>query len=132
MRQEDALQKAVAALLDHSGLIWSATANGAFLQGNAQQRAIRGMRMKQHGVKNGLPDILIFEPEGLFSVSKRNGFGDRKAGLAIELKTGKNKPTPAQLEWRDKLVSCGWLWVVAYSVDDVLAVLRECYPGRVK
>jgi hypothetical protein len=132
MRAEDALQKAVATLLDHSGLVWSATANGAFLQGNAQQRAIRGMRMKQHGIKNGLPDILIFEPEGLMSVSKRNGFGDRKSGLAIELKVGKNKQTPAQLEWADKLRGCGWRVEVCRSLDEVLAVLRECYPGRVK
>jgi hypothetical protein len=127
MRQEDALQKAVATLLDHSGLVWSATANGAFLQGNAQQRAIRGMRMKQHGIKNGLPDILIFSRGTVQGHSE--GFGPP---LAIELKTGKNRPTPAQLEWRDKLVSCGWRWECCYSVDEVLAVLRECYPGRVK
>jgi hypothetical protein len=125
MRQEDALQKAVATLLDHSGLVWSATANGAFLQGNAQQRAIRGMRMKQHGIKNGLPDILIFSRGTVQGHSE--GFGP---SLAIELKAGKNKPTPSQLEWRDKLVSCGWRWECCYSVDEVLSVLRECYPGK--
>jgi len=128
MRAEDALQKAVATLLDHSGLVWSATANGAFLQGNAQQRAIRGMRMKQHGVKNGLPDVLIFSGHQ----GESDGINCWNAGLAIELKVGKNKLTASQLEWRDKLVSCGWRWECCYSVDEVLAVLRECYPGRLK
>ena len=125
MRAEDQLQKSVAQLLDASGLVWSATANGAFLQGNAQQRAIRGMRMKQHGVKNGLPDVLIFSHGTVQGHSE--GFG---APLAIELKVGKNKPTPSQLEWRDKLVSCGWRWECCYSLDEVLAVLLECYPGK--
>lgn len=53
MRPEDQLQIAVVNLLRHSGLLFTATANGAFLQGNAQQRAIRGRRMKDHGVSNG-------------------------------------------------------------------------------
>lgn len=120
MRPEDQLQKSVARLLDFSGLVWSATANGAFLQGNSQQRAIRGMRLKQHGVKNGVPDVLIFD-------RCMSGFPN---GLAIELKVGKNKPTPTQIEWRDKLRKCGWRWECCYTLDEVTELLRECYPDK--
>jgi hypothetical protein len=132
MRPEDQLQKTVAKLLDATGLVWSASANGAFLQGNAQQRAIRGMRMKQHGVKNGIPDCMIFQPFRKYGDVE--GFAGQTwqtvNGLALELKVGKNKPTPTQQEWADKLRACSWRVEVCRSMDEVLAVLRECYPDR--
>jgi hypothetical protein len=135
MRPEDQLQKTVAQILDASGLVWSATANGAFLQGNAQQRAIRGMRMKQHGVKNGLPDCLIFQPfadpgsdESDRDLNEVRGYWIN--GLAIELKVGKNKPSASQEEWGGKLRGCGWRVETLRSVDEVLTVLRKCYAER--
>lgn len=125
MRPEDKLQKSVAQILDAAKLVWSATANGAFLQGDARQRAIRGKRMKEHGVKNGLPDVLIFN--GVLSTLLQSW-----VGMAIELKVGKNKPTPAQLKWHEDLRACGWRVDVCRTVDEVLAVLRECYPNKFK
>jgi hypothetical protein len=119
--KEDQLQKAVARLMDSTGLVWCHPPNG----GNRDAKT--GALMKAMGAKAGVPDCLIFSRGTVQGHSE--GFG---APLAIELKTGKNKPTPSQLEWRDKLVSCGWRWECCYSVDEVLAVLRECYPGKVK
>lgn len=124
MRAEDALQIQVVKLLKLSGFLFTATANGAFLQGNAAQRAIRGKRMKDHGVSNGVPDLLIFEPCG--SAELPFGFN----GLAIELKAGKNKATPDQLQWIEGLRRCGWRAEVCCGIDDVLALLRDCYPGK--
>jgi hypothetical protein len=114
--KEDQLQKAVARLLDSTGLVWCHPPNG----GN--RSAATGALMKAMGAKAGVPDCLVF--------NTIDDAGWIKCGLAIELKVGKNKPTPSQIEWRDKLVSCGWRWVCCYSVDEVLALLRECYPGK--
>lgn len=125
MRPEDQLQIAVVNLLRHSGLLFTATANGAFLQGNAQQRAIRGKRMKDHGVSNGVPDLLIFDRP-----FKSWGVDSHYSGLAIELKAGKNKATPDQLQWIEGLRRCGWRAEVCCGIDEVLALLRDCYPGK--
>jgi hypothetical protein len=117
MRAEDALQKAVATLLDHSGLVWQHSPN----EGKRTPRA--GAHAKSLGMKAGFPDIAIYSPICSTMLQSWNG-------LAIELKAGKNRPTPSQLEWRDKLIACGWRWKCCYSVDEVLALLRECYPGK--
>jgi hypothetical protein len=128
---ENDLQRAVAKVLDYSGLVWFHPP----MEGFRSPRT--GGHMKAKGMKAGICDCLIFTPfvdpgddESDRDLNAVRGYSF--AGLALELKVGKNKPTTSQLEWRDKLVSCGWRWECCYSVDEVLAVLRECYPGKVK
>ena len=116
--REDQLQKAVAKLLDSAGMVWAHPPNG----GNRSAKT--GALMKAMGAKAGVPDVLIF------NAPLSHDIMHDPCGLAIELKVGKNKPTPTQLEWRDKLTGCDWLWVCCYSVDEVLAVLRKHYPHR--
>ena len=72
---EDDLQMACARYLDLMGWLWCHVGN----ERKTSPRA--GARLKKKGVKSGVPDILIFEPKGKYN------------GLAIELKTGKNKLT---------------------------------------
>lgn len=117
MRREDALQKAVARLLDASGLVWNHSPN----EGLRTPR--QGAYAKAMGLKPGLPDVAIYDSCADYS------------GVAIELKAPdakgkKPKPTANQLEWHDKLRRCGWRVEVCYSTDEVIALLRECYPSR--
>lgn len=58
-------------------------------------------RLKLLGVRAGVPDLLCFAPRGQFH------------GLALELKTGANKPTSKTLDWMSRLSECGWrcVWV---------------------
>jgi hypothetical protein len=116
---ENELQKAVARLLDHSGLVWCHSPN----EGLRTPR--QGAHAKAMGLKSGFPDVAIFD--GPF---KSWGVDSHFNGLAIELKVGKNKPTPSQLECHERLRGCGWRVEVCYSMDEVLAVLRECYPAK--
>ena len=118
---ERQLQTAVAKVLDASGLLWCHVPNGG------QRNAIVGKMLKAEGVKKGVPDALIFEP--VIPQSLRNG-DTWHNGVAFELKVGRNKPSPEQLEWHDKLRRCGWRVEVCYTLDAVMDILRECYPSK--
>lgn len=112
------LQRSVANFLDHTGLLWCHVPNGG------KRNAVVGAKLKAEGVKRGVPDVLIFD-----------GFRTESAtysGLAIELKAGRNKPTPEQDRWNCRLTACKWRVEVCYSLDEALDVLRRCYPHRVK
>ena len=45
--------------------------------------------------------------------------------LAIEVKSGKNKPTPEQLEFGRRVRDAGGLFLVAYDVDAVISLLEQ-------
>lgn len=146
MKREDALQKSVARLLDSTGLDWFHPANGE------ARNAITGAKLKAMGVKAGVPDVMIFQPftvmeevpmlkarcftlEDMMAGKKSVNESRIVCGLAIELKAidakGKRpKPRPTQLEWHERLRRCGWRVEVCYTIDEVLAVLHECYPAR--
>lgn len=64
-------------------------------------------RLKQLGVKPGVPDILLPVPSVIDDV--------QYVGLAIELKYGKNKPSKHQEQWLDFLEHHGWYCVLAYD-----------------
>lgn len=84
-------------------------------------------KMKAQGMGKGWPDIMIFEKRGQYS------------GLAIELKWGKNKPTPEQKEKLAYLESQGWKTAVHRNFDDVkreieayLALDFEAHEAQLK
>lgn len=76
-------------------------------------------RMKQEGLRAGVPDLMLPLP--------RLTPGCERYGLFIELKVGRNKPTTAQVEWHAYLRDAGyevavcWGWVAAARV--ILAYL---------
>jgi hypothetical protein len=120
---EESLQMAVARLLDSTGLRWCHVPNG----GHRSKAA--GGKLKAQGVKRGVPDVLVFNPpfsyEGINLVLNN--------GLAIELKDGKKgRVSPEQQDWLDGLRECGWRTEVCRSLDEVIDVLVECYPNKVK
>lgn len=87
--------------------------------------AATGQRLKQQGVVAGYPDIMIFEPENVVSCDRRNGLGDRRCGLALELKVWPNKPKPEQEEVHELLRSAGWRVAVCYGMDEVESEVRR-------
>jgi len=118
-QSESQLQRAVARVLDASGLLWCHVPNGG------QRHPAVAKKLKAEGVKAGVPDVLVFE-------ECRGGYMDRTFcdGLALELKVGRNKPTAAQVEWHERLRKNGWRVEVCYTLDEVLGILRECYPSK--
>ena len=126
---ESNLQKAVARIIDASGLLWCHVPNGG------QRSITTASRLKAEGTKRGVPDVLIFaspEAEG-DDVDKHMADlrGYRPVGLAVELKDGKkNVVSAAQKRWMERLRECGWRAEVCRNVDEVIALLAECYPER--
>lgn len=115
MRTEAEAQKELAKILDASGLLWTATANG----GKRDKRTAAAM--KASGVKAGVPDILIFTP-------CPDGHG---CGFAIELKRKatddkrKGRLSAHQKIWLQELRSHKWRAEVAYGVDHALDLLKQ-------
>ena len=90
-----------------------------------QRNAIVAAKLKAQGTVPGFPDIMVFNPEGLYALSAREGWGDRKVGLALELKVWPNKPTEAQLSIHDLLRKAAWKVVVAYGIGEVEQAVKE-------
>lgn len=67
-----------------------------------QRNKITAAKLKAEGVRSGVPDLCL-------PVPRRTSSGVLLAGLFIELKAGKNKPTETQLDW------LGWLGQQGYA-----------------
>ena len=74
-------------------------------------------KLKAEGVKAGVPDLFLPVP--------RHGYH----GLFIELKYGKNRPTPHQWRWLEQLAHQGYKTVVCWGFMDAKAVLID-YLGE--
>jgi hypothetical protein len=107
-RLEEALQRTVVELLtlyENRGLLaYCHVPNGGY-RTKAQAGAFKAM-----GVRSGVPDLIVWT--------------DRGHSFGIELKAGKGTESDAQVLWRSTLESLGHRVYVAWSVDEVEAVLR--------
>jgi len=45
--------------------------------------------------------------------------------LAVECKVGRNKPTPAQMDFLERVRQAGGIAIVAYDITDVIKVVEE-------
>lgn len=87
--------------------------NGAFYGGHWSV----ANRMKAEGVKSGVPDIFL--PVIRKTVDGIDG------GLWIEMKSGKNKPTPQQEWWMLNLQNCGYQVRVCYSAEEAIDEIAD-------
>jgi hypothetical protein len=104
---EASFQKAIASYLDFKGVLWFHPPNE--IKAKPQYMAKR----KQQGVKSGVPDICILEPNSKYY------------GLFIELKVGYNKLSKNQENWIDKLGVRAYKTAVSYSLDETRAIIDE-------
>jgi len=70
-------------------------------------------KFKYLGGVSGVPDILIFH---------KNDF---KAGLALELKVGYNKPTPNQQKCLKTLENANWVAYCVNNFDDAKKIIYQ-------
>lgn len=112
---EAALQAACVALLhvyERQGrLAFLSIPNGACLAGDARQRAMQMFALKRTGLRPGAPDVVIILPGG-------------KTAWA-ELKAGRGKLSPDQMDWAAALRAKGHPWELVRSVDDMKSFVER-------
>jgi len=80
---------------------------------NGGKRDIRVARkLKAEGVRRGVPDICLPVPRGGYH------------GLYVELKHGKNKPTPEQRTWLERLTAEGYCAEVAWEFEGASGLIK--------
>ena len=89
----------------------------AIPNGGHRHKAVAG-KMRAEGVKSGVPD--------LFLPARRGGH----AGLFIEMKAGKNRPTAAQTEWQQALRLQGFASEVCYGFDEARETILAYLDGQ--
>lgn len=104
---EERFQIALARYLDVLNVAWYHVPNEI----KAKKQYYK--KRKKLGVKKGIPDICIIEPNKYYK------------GLYIELKVGYNQPSEEQMQWIDKLKNRGYLSFVSYSLDECIYVIEE-------
>jgi hypothetical protein len=109
---EAELQQAVATYLDFMGVLWFHCPNE--VKAKPQYMAKR----KRMGVKSGVPDICILEPNKDYH------------GLFIELKVGCNKISQNQRYWLMKLKIRGYKVAVSYSFEEVKHIINEYLKNK--
>ena len=76
------------------------------------------VKMQALGVKKGVPDLHLLCPKGGFH------------GLFIEMKVGRNKPTPEQAAWLAALNMNGYKAVVCYGAEAAKSEIENYLDGR--
>ena len=92
--------------------------NGAFYGGHWSV----ANRMKAEGVQKGVPDIFLPVP---MTYTDNAVVTSMYAGLWIEMKAGKNKPSVEQTWWMEKLDSMGYKVAVCYSCEEAIEVITD-------
>lgn len=72
------------------------------------------IKLKRQGVKPGVPDIMLPVPK------LKHGY----AGLFIEMKTGKNKPTEYQMVYLTELRKQGYYIAVCYGWKEAVRIIE--------
>ena len=88
--------------------------NGIYLKDRTTATRIMA-KMKKEGLKKGVPDLFIPVAKGAFH------------GMFIEMKWGKNKPSPDQKKWINKLIDQGYCVVVCWSAEEAISHIRVYY-----
>lgn len=78
---------------------------------------LEAYHLQQQGVKAGVPDICLPVPSGAYH------------GLYIEMKVGRNKPSPAQTAWLAALEAVGNKAVVCYGWQQAAETIKEYLGG---
>lgn len=115
---EHVLQRVVALYLDVKGYLWTHVAN------ERKTSARHGYRLKQAGVKSGVPDVLIFEPWEEITRDYKNEVVliEQGPGVAIELKSSTGRVTKNQRRWLEHLRLRGWKTAVCRNLEEVMEI----------
>jgi hypothetical protein len=103
---EDTIQASVCLALSALGIYFFAVPNSAAGKTSMQ----RAMRLKAMGVRAGVTDLVIMDPDG--------------QACFLEIKTESGKLSESQKKFRDLCADRGWPWGIARSVEEAIEQCR--------
>lgn len=80
------------------------------------------MKLKSEGVKKGVHDLFL--PLVRRNPKKANQY---YAGAFIEMKVGRNKPTPEQQWWATQLIEAGYACFLCYGSEQGITAIKYYY-----
>lgn len=100
--------------------------NGAWTKNQAM-----AVKLKQEGLKKGVPDIFLAVTVSQISKADENKIAHylHFSGLFIEMKFGTNKLSADQKEWYSRLVGAEYWYVICYSWIEAAREIIE-YLGK--
>ena len=78
-----------------------------------KRNVITAVKLKAEGVRAGVADLFL-----AFT-------NEQYAGLFIEMKVGKNKLTPAQMEFQNMVIANGYTYIVCHSLDGFIWAVND-------
>lgn len=105
-------------------LDWEAQRNpkleAVYATPNAAKRSWALARyLRNEGLRSGVPDVCIAVPAGDYHA------------LYIEMKVGRNKPTPEQKRWLGRLFANGNACRVCYSASEAIETVKLYLRGEI-
>jgi len=122
LSKEDTLQVAITRYLKSQfpKLLWLHVPNSGV------RTSWERFRMSVLGLKKGAPDLMLFRHRINHDLIEQNYGKDYEfSGLAIELKAGKNRQEPEQIEWQIQLEAEGWIYKVFYEYDPAVKFIDQ-------
>lgn len=87
--------------------------NGAFLQGDAKQRAMRWAMLEKEGANKGTADLLLSIPRGEFH------------GLYIEIKTPEGRQSDDQAAFEQAVLAEGYGYAMPRTFEEFQRVVKS-------
>lgn len=112
MQKEAMEQQTIVEYCDRLNIPMFAVPNGG------RRNAKEAYFLKLSGVKAGVPDMMF--------PAARHGYH----GMFIELKVGRNKPTPAQERWLHELNAAGYLARVCWGREQAIELIDWYFGGK--
>jgi hypothetical protein len=75
-------------------------------------------RLRREGMSAGVPDFLLLSRAG-------GKPWVHVRGIAVEVKVGRDRLSPAQRDWFARLHAAGWAAIVARSLDDTVRYIAQ-------
>lgn len=120
MQHEEAEQAALFEWAAYKAGQWPELAYMFHIPNGGLRSKATAVRLKAAGVKPGVPDIFLPATRG------------QHAGLFIEMKYGKNKPSPEQQRYLDLLSREGYAVSVCYGCEEAIECITAYLRGTQK
>ena len=117
MQHEEAEQAALFEWAAYKAGQWPELAFMFHIPNGGLRNKATAARLKATGVKAGVPDIFLPVTQGQY------------AGLFVEMKYGKNKPSPEQQRYIDMLRGEGYAVEVCYGCEQAIETITAYLRG---